>query len=154
MKATNEKGEAVEWELQMGSTITTGRQGWTRDTLLEGDRITVELHRAMNGKPYGVVESVEKDGTRLATTAFYWPAVTAKTATLQGKWMANPAELVNYPGGFWFFSGQSETERKRLRGPSRVRSAVAGESRSHAHRASDASATRFHQPLPDRDYLQ
>ena len=105
VETTDENGETVEWELQMGSTITTGRRGWTRDTLAPGDRISVEAHAALNGQPYGIVESVEKESGVIAATGFYRPEVTATTTTLEGKWMANSSELVSYPGGFdGFFS--------------------------------------------------
>ena len=51
METTEVAGGAVEWELQMGSTITMQRRGWARDTLVVGDRVTVELHPAINGRP-------------------------------------------------------------------------------------------------------
>lgn len=100
LEAPGADGEMVEWELQMGSTITMGRRGWGRDTLTEGDRVTVELHAALNGQPYGIVEAVEKDDTLIGATGAYSVEVTARATSLEGKWMANSSELVSYPGGF------------------------------------------------------
>ena len=122
LEADDENGEAVEWTLQMGGTITTGRMGWTRDSLVNGDRITVEAHPELNGRPYGLVESVEKetgtissyiDGYGNSNTALYESDVTASTTTLEGKWMANSSELVSYPGGFdgFFIANLELTER-------------------------------------------
>lgn len=115
METTEESGEPVEWELQMGSTITMGRRGWARDTLTAGDRVTVELHAALSGEPYGIVESVEKDDRVIGATGAYRVEASVSTTSLEGKWMANSSELVSYPGGFdGFFNANLElTERGR-----------------------------------------
>ena len=99
----------------MGSTITMGRRGWGRDTLAAGDQVTVELHPAINGQPYGIVESVEKEDGVIGATGAYRVEVTASTTSLEGKWMANSAELVSYPGGFdgYFHANLQLTERGR-----------------------------------------
>ena len=115
METTEVAGGAVEWELQMGSTITMQRRGWARDTLVAGDRVTVELHPAINGRPYGIAESVEKEDRAIGATGAYRVEVTTSTTSLDGKWMANSSELVSYPGGFdGFFQANLElTERGR-----------------------------------------
>ncbi len=100
VETVGDDGEPVEWSLQMGSTITVSRMGWSRDTLSPGDRITVEAHASLDGRPYGLAESVEKEGGIVSGSAFYEPDVTASTTTLEGRWMANSSELVRYLGGF------------------------------------------------------
>lgn len=115
LESADENGDAVEWELQMGSTITMGRRGWSRDSLASGDRVTVQLHPAISGQPYGIVESVQKDGSRIAATGAYRVEVTASATSLEGQWMANSSELVSYPGGFdgFFHANLELTERGR-----------------------------------------
>ncbi|MFB3082148.1 MAG: DUF6152 family protein, partial [Gammaproteobacteria bacterium] len=44
IETTSENGDSVEWLLQMGSIVTAGRAGWTRDSLSVGDRITIRTH--------------------------------------------------------------------------------------------------------------
>ena len=97
----NERGEPVEWTLQMGSTITSARRGWTADTLVSGDRVTVHAHPAHDGRPYGLMDSVEKEGG-LQLSAAPAPAadVSARATSLEGIWRADTSRLISYPGGF------------------------------------------------------
>ncbi|NIO39640.1 MAG: hypothetical protein GTO41_05265, partial [Burkholderiales bacterium] len=55
-------GNAVEWNVQMGAIVPMARMGWDRDTLEAGDRVVVDLHPAVNGRAYGILESIERDG--------------------------------------------------------------------------------------------
>ena len=59
--STNEHGEQIEWELQMGSTIVVTRMGWTSESLSIGDGVTVGAHAARNGRPYGLLDSIPDD---------------------------------------------------------------------------------------------
>ena len=102
-------GQLVEWTIQMSSAISIARRGWTRDSLLVGDRINATVHAAVDGRPYGLLESIEKEGgTALqasrnrATGEPVSVRITAteSTDTLDGIWMADSSELVSYPGGF------------------------------------------------------
>ena len=109
VETTDERGERVEWTIQTGSTITSGRMGWTRESLLVGDRVALEAHPALDGGSYALLASIEKEGGIVLPTSFDQetaepvlaePEVTASTSTLEGKWMAKNSELVSYPGGF------------------------------------------------------
>ncbi len=122
VETTDGNGDQVEWALQMGSTLTVGRMGWTRDSLSIGDRVTVGAHPALNGRPYGLLNSIEKEGGIVLPTSFdrasgeprlAAPEVAASTSTLEGRWMADASKLVSYPGGFdGFFRAQlSFTEK-------------------------------------------
>lgn len=109
VETAGEDGEPVEWAFQMASIITVSRQGWTRDSLSVGDRVTVEAHPARNGRPYGLMDSVDKQTGAPLPTSFDRatgepivgePVATASTTTLEGRWMADRSKLVSYPGGF------------------------------------------------------
>lgn len=96
----DERGEPVEWALQMGSIVTATRTGWTRDSLIVGNRITARVHPARDGRPYGMLESIDKEGEVLSIGVLFTPQVTASASTLEGRWIAaNPSELFDYPGG-------------------------------------------------------
>ena len=116
VETTGVRGEPVEWALQMGSAIVLARRGWTRESVSSGDRVTVRAHPARNGRPYGILESLDKDGGITLETTFYTPEVTVRTSTLSGRWMADNSKLVSYPGGFdGFFLAQLElTEKGRV----------------------------------------
>ena len=111
-------GERFEWTLQLGSTITTTRMGWTRDSLAVGERVMVSAHPELSGRPYGLLYSIEKEGGIALPTAFdegtAEPTVreleeNAVATSLNGTWMARSSELVAYPGGFdGFFTAQLE----------------------------------------------
>ena len=95
-----EDGGAVGWELQMGPINVISRRGWRQDTLRPGDRVSVRAHASLGGRPYGIVESIDKDGgLRLAAATGAATAV-ATTTTLEGRWIADRAATMSYPGGF------------------------------------------------------
>ncbi|MDH3420646.1 MAG: DUF6152 family protein [Gammaproteobacteria bacterium] len=109
VEAPNANGERVEWTIQMSSAISLARRGWTRDSLLVGDRISATVHAAVDGRPYGLLASIEKEGgivleaSRDRATGEPEPiriTATESTDTLEGIWMADSSELVSYPGGF------------------------------------------------------
>ena len=103
--STHESGESVEWTVQMASAITVTRRGWTRDTLRTGDRVRVGVRPARDGRPYGLLVSVERDGAPVATPFGTGPrqaepVVTATTTTMEGRWIVDRDSLGDdYPGG-------------------------------------------------------
>ena len=111
-------GRVVEWTVQMSAAIAIARHGWTRDSLLVGDRISATIHAAVDGRPYGLLESIEKEGgialqaSRNRTTGEPVSSrlrATESADTLEGIWMAESSELVRYPGGFdGFFRAELE----------------------------------------------
>ena len=100
VETTDERGEQVEWALQMGaSAITARRWGWTPDSLSNGDRVTVRGHPAQDGRPYATLMSIRReDGVPLATLSGA-PEVAASTTSLAGVWIADRSKLISYPGG-------------------------------------------------------
>ncbi len=112
----NENGEPVEWSVQMGSTMVVTRMGWNRDSLAVGEQVTVGLNAARNGRPYGLVNSVEKaSGVRLPTsfesgTAEPLLAVDdapVSAESVEGVWITDVSKLEVYVGGLdGFFKAQ------------------------------------------------
>ena len=108
VETANDRGEAVEWAVQMGSTITTARTGWSRDYLAPGDRVVVRAHPAVNGRPYGILASIDKEGGAVTSlvapgsseTLVPPPDGTAQSESLEGVWLADRSKIVAYPGGF------------------------------------------------------
>jgi len=122
VETTNTRGETVEWIIQTGSAISVARRGWTPESLSAGDRVSITVHAALDGRPYGLLESFEEEGGVVlpmslnrdtGESGLTEAAVTASTDTLEGLWMASSAELVSYPGGFdGFFKAELRlTER-------------------------------------------
>jgi hypothetical protein len=56
---TDEDGTETDWVLDQGPVNMLSRQGWTRDTLKPGDRITVEFSPLHSGQPGGLLGSWE-----------------------------------------------------------------------------------------------
>jgi len=54
----NERGEAIEWSLEMGSPSGLARSGWRPRTVVPGDEITVTLHPLNDGSPGGQLLTV------------------------------------------------------------------------------------------------
>jgi len=74
------------------------RRGWTRDTLSLGDQVSVGVHPARDGRPYGLFASLEKAGVPISYSRSP-NLVTARTSTLEGRWIVDRLSLVDYPGG-------------------------------------------------------
>ncbi len=109
----DEHGDVIEWVLQMGSIVVAQRAGWTHDSLSVGDRITARLHPAQDGRRYGIMESVMKEGEVISGTQLFTPLVTARTSTLEGKWIGDPSDLFSYVGGFdGFFNAHLDLTEK------------------------------------------
>jgi hypothetical protein len=104
---TNEQGEEVEWTVQMASALTVSRRGWTPDSLVPGDRVTVGLHPALDGRPYGLIEWIARgdgDSINADIVAGRGNEVTSdaapSTSTIEGRWIVDPTSLgADYPGG-------------------------------------------------------
>lgn len=107
LDVVDENGETVGWNIQTGSTITVGRMGWDRDSLATGDRVTIQTNAARDGRPYGLLKAIVAEGVRLPTAfdrGSDEPLITVQepetgASSLEGRWMADPAKLVSYPGG-------------------------------------------------------
>ena len=102
VETTNEAGEAVEWNVQMGSAIASRRLGWTPDTLAVGELVTFSAHPSLDGRPYSLFVSIQNaDGVDLpiVTEAESEPTVTARASTLEGRWIVDESSLVDYPDG-------------------------------------------------------
>jgi hypothetical protein len=93
-------GKTVEWDVQMGPVNVNSRRGWRKDTLQVGDRVTVRVHASADGRPYGVVESIDKEGGLGLVPVSGAPESPPTTTTLNGNWIADRTATMNYPGGF------------------------------------------------------
>ena len=67
--AEDEKGKVQNWAMELGSPNALARRGWNRNSLKEGDVVTVEGSRARDGGLKGNANSVVlADGKRLFST--------------------------------------------------------------------------------------
>ena len=55
---TDEKGKVTNWAMEMGSPNGLSRNGWTRNTMKAGDKVTVEGSLAKDGSPVGNARAV------------------------------------------------------------------------------------------------
>ncbi|NNC63578.1 MAG: hypothetical protein HKN84_02230 [Gammaproteobacteria bacterium] len=107
VEADNPGGEPVEWSIQSGSAIGAARRGWSRDTLQPGDRVLVAAHPTRNGNPYGILESIDKEGGLGTGPGPGEVEVTASATSLEGRWLAKFSEVPSFPGGIdGFFNAQ------------------------------------------------
>ena len=100
VERAGQDGEAVEWELQMGPINVMSRRGWRRDTIEPGDRVSVRAHASLSGRPYGIIDSIDKDGGLQLAAASGAAAESAAATSLEGRWIADRAATMSYPGGF------------------------------------------------------
>jgi hypothetical protein len=100
VEAPGADGVVVGWELQMGPVNVLSRRGWRSDTLAPGDTVSVRAHVAISGRPYGVLESIDKPGGLGLDAAAGQPQAQAVATTIEGQWMSDRAATMSYPGGF------------------------------------------------------
>ena len=81
VETTDERGEAVEWEIQMGAVSLSTRRGWASDSLSPGDKVSVRAHAARDGRHYAILESIDTEEGLTLTTNFATPDGTATTET-------------------------------------------------------------------------
>ena len=61
-------GAVTEWSLEGVSINQLGRQGWKRDMIKAGDKVSISVHPLRNGKPGGQwLKVMDKDGKQLGT---------------------------------------------------------------------------------------
>ncbi|HEY5624432.1 MAG TPA: DUF6152 family protein, partial [Gammaproteobacteria bacterium] len=105
----NEAGETVEWDFQMGPVSVISRRGWERGSLVPGDRVIIRGHPSRDGRPYAILESIDKEGGLLLGTAPEPPDIVPPATSIEGKWLADRGATMDYPGGFdGFFLAQLE----------------------------------------------
>ncbi|HSG64724.1 MAG TPA: DUF6152 family protein, partial [Gammaproteobacteria bacterium] len=93
-------GETAAWEIQMGSALSMSRRGWTAETLGVGNRVVVSLHPARDGRPYGLITALERDGLPISYERLPPPETQVSAETIEGVWMVDRESLgADYPGG-------------------------------------------------------
>lgn len=103
---TTQSGEPITWSLQMGTANGLRRRGWTNETLTPGDKVFVRVHPALDGRPYAVVETIQKQGGLTLAggvtlqNASNDPEIPPQTDSIAGVWRVDATKLVAYPGGF------------------------------------------------------
>ncbi len=66
VETRNEAGETASWDVQMGSALSMSRRGWTAATLSLGDHVVAGVHPARDGRPYGLLTSLEKGSVAIS----------------------------------------------------------------------------------------
>ena len=51
VEAPGENGETVEWEIEMGASVSMSRRGWTPETIKVGDDIKVAVNHHAHPAP-------------------------------------------------------------------------------------------------------
>ena len=97
---TQQNGKPVKWEVQMVGTNLLSRRGWTKTTLVPGDKVTVRAHPAYDGRTYAIMESLEKAGGLSLTAAAPAPAVTPPAKSIAGRWLTDRNSIKGEPAGF------------------------------------------------------
>lgn len=103
----DDDGNVVEWNVQMGAIVPVERMGWDRDTLEPGDRVVVDLRPAVSGRPYGILEAIDRNGVELTTSfpegsseaVLPVPDGTLRAESIEGVWIADGSKFAAYPGG-------------------------------------------------------
>jgi hypothetical protein len=90
VEATDDAGREIEWQFETDATPILLRNGWTRDSLLPGDRVSVRANPdRLAGRAHALMISIEKvDGTVLTPLSGNTDALPhgTPTNTLAGIW--------------------------------------------------------------------
>lgn len=64
------KGGAAEWDVEGGTPNNLRRNGWSRDVIKPGDKVSVVIHPMKNGTNGGqLVRATKGDGSPIGTNA-------------------------------------------------------------------------------------
>jgi hypothetical protein len=70
IKVVDENGEEVTWDTRGLSPVKLVRQGWTKDTIKVGDRITMHGHLGLKNKTsLSILDITLADGTILSSSS-------------------------------------------------------------------------------------
>lgn len=59
-------GKTVQWAVEIGAPAINVRMGWRKDSVKEGDKVTMYVAPARDGRPYGTLRYLTfEDGRRL-----------------------------------------------------------------------------------------
>ena len=66
ISVTDTTGKVTEWSLEGGSPGILSRNGWKRNALATGDKVTIEIYPLKSGEPGGsFIEVTKADGSKL-----------------------------------------------------------------------------------------
>jgi hypothetical protein len=103
VETTDDTGETVEWELETDATPILTRSGWSRDSLVPGDRVLVRANPDKNpDRAHALLVSITKqDGEVLAARSYFLrkdsdPRNAAGASSLAGVWELNFADYTGF----------------------------------------------------------
>ncbi len=97
---TNENGETIPWEIELGAPNVLQRRGWRQDSLSVGDEVFFRGH-PMNGRKYAKIVSIEmSNGDPIVIAPDEEIRQQETSNSLSGKWIGDRTLFQNYPGGF------------------------------------------------------
>lgn len=89
VNTTDESGQTVEWELETDSTAIMTRDGWTRDTLAPGVRVSVRANPDRNTeRSHARLVSLVKEDGQLFTRRSSRRASSVRADSIEGVWDA------------------------------------------------------------------
>ncbi len=66
LNVADSQGDVVEWGIEAGNPLGLQRRGWSRTTFKPDDNVTISVHPAKNGTPFGnFVRATLANGTAL-----------------------------------------------------------------------------------------
>ena len=78
LDVTGAGGEVERWRIETGSTNALFRRGWRKDSLREGDKITIDAFRAKDGTNTANANSVKLPDGRQVSAASSREAITGE----------------------------------------------------------------------------
>ena len=99
VEAPDSSGELAEWKFQSGSTMGLSRGGWNKDTFQPGDKVVVRGHPEENGKPWGLLLSVERDGQPVERSGSV-ATETVRANSLAGTWRGDRTTIGDFTAFF------------------------------------------------------
>ena len=72
MDVKDSSGKTVNWNLELASPNVLSRNGWTRNSIKEGDTVTVTGSQARDNSNFGIAQTIVfPDGTKLNFMSAY-----------------------------------------------------------------------------------
>lgn len=115
MDVTDESGETVLWKIEGPGTTVLSKQGFNRESLNVGDKITVVANPMKSGKPGGLLLAITlADGTKHATSEDYSATETSVAVAETRRVIPSLLDYVPPPAGETWQDREKKTRPAQL----------------------------------------
>lgn len=115
VERVNDDGTTTEWRVETGATPLLVRSGWTSESLVPGDRISVRGSPAKDGRPEALLLSLETSDGTILQQSFTDALATGRASDLSGVWKGTLPSLESlFENWSWSLTGAGRVAQEEF----------------------------------------